>query len=216
MLCRTVRADAGPEAPVLGLYEHPFPREVSLLRNLRDAVDEQEPTRTMTVSQTWVSPRLCLSCSVRHRHADDGFEANSSSQGRRWEDPTCSRCFSARFTFFASTRTVAMAPPAALSASSSPVQDQAEGIVQQLRQLPTPLPATARSDGTVDSNEQLRRKLYGQLRQLGPDALPALARGLRYPDIQLRRNVALALNVLAGNWFDRSKERTAFALLCPH
>jgi HEAT repeat protein len=34
-----------------------------------------------------------------------------------------------------------------------------------------------------------------------------LARALEDPDVQLRRNVALALNVLAGTWFDPSKER---------
>ena len=80
----------------------------------------------------------------------------------------------------------------------TPVQERAEGVVRQLRQLPTPLPATPRSDGTIDPVEQLRRELYGELRQLGPDAIPALARALEDPDVQLRRNVALALNVLAG------------------
>ena len=107
-------------------------------------------------------------------------------------------------TLLALTGTVAMGPPAGLSSS---VQDPADEVVQQLRQLPTPLPATAPSDGTVDPVEQRRRELYGELRRLGADALPALARGLRDPDVHLRRNVALALNVLAGNWYDRSKER---------
>jgi HEAT repeat protein len=107
-------------------------------------------------------------------------------------------------TSLALTGTVAMGPPAGLSSS---VQDPADEVVQQLRQLPTPLPATARSDGTVDPVEQRRRELYGELRRLGADALPPLARGLKDPDVQLRRNVALALNVLAGNWYDRSKER---------
>jgi HEAT repeat protein len=107
-------------------------------------------------------------------------------------------------TLLALTGTVAMGPPAGLSSS---VQDPADEVVQQLRQLPTPLPATARSDGTVDPVEQRRRELYGELRRLGADALPPLARGLKDPDVQLRRNVALALNVLAGNWYDRSKER---------
>jgi HEAT repeat protein len=65
----------------------------------------------------------------------------------------------------------------------------------------------ARSDGTIDPVEQRRGELYGQLRQLGPDALPALAEGLKDPDIQLRKNVAIALNVLAGDWFDRSKPK---------
>ena len=107
-------------------------------------------------------------------------------------------------TLLALTGTVAMGPPAGLSSS---VQDPADEVVQQLRQLPTPLPATARSDGTVDPVEQRRRELYGELRRLGADALPPLARGLKDPDVHLRRNVALALNVLAGNWYDRSKER---------
>jgi HEAT repeat protein len=111
---------------------------------------------------------------------------------------------SGAMTLLALTGTVAMGPPAGLSSS---VQDQAERVVQQLRQLPTPLPATGRSDGSIDPVEQRRRELYSELRQLGPDALPALARGLKDPDIQLRRNVALALNVLAGNWYNRSKER---------
>jgi HEAT repeat protein len=87
------------------------------------------------------------------------------------------------------------------------LQEQAEGVVQQLRQLPTPLPASPRSDGTVDPVEQRRRELYGELRQLGPDAIRALARALADPDVQLRRNVALVLNVLAGTWFDPSRER---------
>jgi HEAT repeat protein len=107
-------------------------------------------------------------------------------------------------TLLALTGTVAMGPPAGLSSS---VQDRADEVVQQLRQLPTSLPATARSDGTVDPVEQRRRELYGELRRLGADALPALARGLKDSDVHLRRNVALALNVLAGSWYARSKER---------
>jgi HEAT repeat protein len=105
-------------------------------------------------------------------------------------------------TCLALTVTGAMAAPAVLS---SAVQDQAEGVVEQLRQLPTRLPATVRSDGTIDPVEQRRRELYGELRRLGPDAVAALARGLEDRDVHLRRNVALALNALAGNWFDRSK-----------
>jgi HEAT repeat protein len=34
-----------------------------------------------------------------------------------------------------------------------------------------------------------------------------LAQGLKDPNVQLRKNIALALNVLAGNWFDRSKPK---------
>jgi HEAT repeat protein len=105
-------------------------------------------------------------------------------------------------TFLTFIATVAMALPPVLSPG---VQDQAEGIVQQLRQLPTPSPAIARSDGANNLVEQRRRELYNELRELGPNALPALTRCLRDKDVHLRRNVALALNALAGTWFDRSK-----------
>jgi HEAT repeat protein len=46
--------------------------------------------------------------------------------------------------------------------------------------------------------------LYRQLSLLGNDALPALSRGLLDADVRLRRNVAVVLNVLAGDWFDHS------------
>src|SRR5262249_37419338 len=80
-------------------------------------------------------------------------------------------------------------------------QNQAERFVELLRPLPTPLPAANRSDGTLDPVELQRRELYRQIRALGDDALPALARGLSDPDVRLRRNVALALGALAGTWF---------------
>jgi len=86
-------------------------------------------------------------------------------------------------------------------------QNQGDQIVQELRELPTPLAAGPRSDGTIDPIEERRRELYGRLRQLGDNALPALARGLRDQDVRIRRNVALALNALGGTWFDRSQPR---------
>ena len=86
-------------------------------------------------------------------------------------------------------------------------QSEADRLVQQLRLLPTPMRATARSDGRVDPVELQRRDVYRQLRQLGDDALPALARGLADPDVRLRKNVALAVAALAGTWWDRSAPR---------
>jgi HEAT repeat protein len=62
----------------------------------------------------------------------------------------------------------------------------------------------APSDGRIDPVEQRRHELYSQLWMLGNDALPALSSGLVDPDVRLRRNVALVLNVIAGGWFDRS------------
>jgi HEAT repeat protein len=88
--------------------------------------------------------------------------------------------------------------------SLSPAQTPADAIVRQLRDLPTPLPAIARSDGSIDPVEQRRHELYRQLLLLGNDALPALSSELLDADVRLRRNVALVLNALAGGWFDRS------------
>jgi HEAT repeat protein len=97
----------------------------------------------------------------------------------------------------------------ALSATSLsrpvvPVQSQADALVQQLRSLPTPLPASAPSHGSVPPEERRRHELYAQIGRLGEEGVLALSRGLRDSDVQLRKNVALAFNVLAGDWFDRS------------
>jgi HEAT repeat protein len=46
--------------------------------------------------------------------------------------------------------------------------------------------------------------LYDQIRQLGPEGVLALARGLHDDDVQLRKNAARAFNVLGGTWFDPS------------
>ena len=77
-------------------------------------------------------------------------------------------------------------------------QRQADILVQQLRDLPTPLPA----NGVVKPEERRRSQLYDQLRELGPEGVLALSRGLHDDDVQLRKNAALALSVLAGGWFD--------------
>ena len=91
-----------------------------------------------------------------------------------------------------------------LSQTVLPVQSPADTLVQQLRDLPTPLPASVRSNGSVQPEERQRHKLYGQIRRFGNEGVLALSRGLLDEDVQLRKNVALAFNVLAGGWFDRS------------
>jgi HEAT repeats len=83
-------------------------------------------------------------------------------------------------------------------------QSQADILVQQLRDLPTPLPPLTNSNGVVKPEERRRRQLYDQIRHLGPEGVLALARGLHDDDVQLRKNAALAFNVLAGAWFDPS------------
>jgi len=90
---------------------------------------------------------------------------------------------------------------------SALAQSEAAAIVQELRDFPPGLPAMAPSDGTLDPLEQRRDELYERLRRLDDDALPALSRGLSDPDIRVRRNVALALTVLAGSWYKPSEPR---------
>ena len=84
--------------------------------------------------------------------------------------------------------------------SASPVQARADELVQQLRELPTPLPGLAPGNGQIPPIEQRRRQLYREIRQLGADALPALQRGLRDNDVRIRRNVAIIFNALAGGY----------------
>ena len=60
--------------------------------------------------------------------------------------------------------------------SASPLQARADELVQQLRELPTPLPGLAPGNGQIPPIEQRRRQLYREIRQLGADALPALQR----------------------------------------
>ena len=99
-----------------------------------------------------------------------------------------------------------------LSQAVLPDRTQADTLVQQLRDLPTPLPSGPSSRITtiptsavpLQPEEQRRRQLYGQIRRLGKKGVLALSRGLHDQDVQLRKNVALAFNVLAGVWFDPS------------
>ena len=80
------------------------------------------------------------------------------------------------------------------------IAHRAAARVQDLRQFPAALPATARSDGRPDPTEEQRRRVYDELLALGSAAIPALIDGLTDPDVQVRRNVALFLNVSAGTW----------------
>ena len=89
---------------------------------------------------------------------------------------------------------------AVLSQPSS-AQDEADRLVRQLRDFP----AALQPEGRLTATEQNRRELYAKLRDLGDQALPALTRGLVDPEVQLRRNVALFLDVAGGTWFDASR-----------
>ena len=86
---------------------------------------------------------------------------------------------------------------------AKPLQSEADTVVQQLRELPTPLPSP-RSDGSTPPEEQRRRRLYERLFHLGANGVLALSGALSDDDVRLRKNSALALNVLAGGWYDLS------------
>lgn len=72
-----------------------------------------------------------------------------------------------------------------------------EALVQQLRGLPTPLPAS----GAPSDNERKRRSIYEELLDWGDKSIPPLVAGLKDPDVHLRRNAALAFMVLGGGWW---------------
>ena len=99
-----------------------------------------------------------------------------------------------------------------LSQAVLPDRTQADTLVQQLRDLPTPLPSGPSNGITtiptsavpLQPEEQRRHQLYGEIRRLGKEGVLALSRGLYAQDVQLRKNAALAFNVLAGDWFDPS------------
>ncbi len=92
------------------------------------------------------------------------------------------------------------------SASADPLRQAAaaspDALVQQLREFPAALPGGGRSDGSDDPVETRREQVYAQLRALGQEAFPALARGLPSSDVQVRRNVALFLLVVSSPSFN--------------
>jgi hypothetical protein len=110
----------------------------------------------------------------------------------------------------ASTSLIAVLLASTAAIQSTPaVPQSADELVQALRQFPAALPAGAPSNGVLPPTERLRREIYDRLWSLGSVALSALCRGLGDPDVQVRRNVALFLNVAGGDWYDRGRPRLA-------
>ena len=72
----------------------------------------------------------------------------------------------------------------------------ANALVQELRKVPAALPAT----GDERPTDLLRRRIYDQL-FVTTGSVRALARGFRDPEVEFRRNMALALGVLGGGWW---------------
>src|SRR5205085_2896434 len=71
-----------------------------------------------------------------------------------------------------------------------------EMLVEQLRDLPAPIPAGGRAP-----SEEKRRSIYEELLEWGPKSIPPLAAGLQDPDVRLRRNAAIAFQALGGGWY---------------
>lgn len=84
---------------------------------------------------------------------------------------------------------------------------EADAVVGKLRDLPLPLrPFQQGGSGTATPRplpalEVRRQKVYDELHALGPASVPALARALRDPDPEMRRDVAVALDVVGGGWW---------------
>lgn len=74
-----------------------------------------------------------------------------------------------------------------------------EALVQQLRDLPTPLPSGMKA--VFSDAEKKRRSIYEELLDWGGKSIPSLVAALSDPDVRLRRNVALAFGVLSGGWW---------------
>lgn len=84
----------------------------------------------------------------------------------------------------------------------------ADAVVEKLRQLPLPMrsfqsaiTSTKAAPAALPALEEKRQKVYEELHALGPASVPALARALRDPDPEMRRDVAVALDVVGGGWW---------------
>jgi hypothetical protein len=79
--------------------------------------------------------------------------------------------------------------------------DEATQLVRQLGQFPAAIDARVQSHaGQPMPVEQQRAAIWTKLRTLGDRAIPALQQGLMTEDVQLRRNVALYLNMQGFNF----------------
>jgi HEAT repeats len=84
----------------------------------------------------------------------------------------------------------------------------ADAVVEKLRELPLPmrtfsneLPSGKATPAPLPALESRRQQVYAELHALGSASVPALARALRDPDTEMRRNVAVALDVVGGGWW---------------
>jgi HEAT repeat protein len=80
-------------------------------------------------------------------------------------------------------------------------------VVAKLRDLPLPIQrpqpgvSSTATPPPLPDLEARRQQVYDQLHALGPASVPALVRALRDPDPEMRRDVAVALDVVGGGWW---------------
>lgn len=84
----------------------------------------------------------------------------------------------------------------------------ADAVVEKLRELPLPMRSFPNGIAPLKTTppplpdlETRRQQVYDELHALGPVSVPALARALRDPDPEMRRDVAVALDVVGGGWW---------------
>jgi HEAT repeat protein len=110
----------------------------------------------------------------------------------------------------AATGTPASATPgsAAFAHVTRDEASRADAAVGRLRELPLPmqpsprgLPSTKAAPPHLPALESRREHVYAELHALGQASIPALTRALRDPDPEMRRNVAVAMDVVGGGWW---------------
>ncbi len=79
-------------------------------------------------------------------------------------------------------------------------QQTADELVQRLGEFRAELPGAAPSTGVWPEEEQQRQDVYQHLTVMHGRALPALAAGLADARVEVRRGVALYLNVVGSTW----------------
>lgn len=97
---------------------------------------------------------------------------------------------------------------AAHSHEGQPDASEADAVVAKLRELPMPMRPFQQGAGSSKATapalpalEARRQQVYDRLHALGAASVPALARALRDPDPEMRRDVAVALDVVGGGWW---------------
>lgn len=104
--------------------------------------------------------------------------------------------------------TAGVSPALAVHARSTHADaEAADAVVEKLRELPLPLrpfphaPSAKTTPPPLPALEERRQQVYDELHALGRASVSALARALRDPDPEMRRDVAVALDVVGGGWW---------------